>query len=85
MKKEDLLKLEHLEVIREDRLLQLKVEKGYVICNYKEGMDMNEYMSTQHLILPVRDEYIEEYSTITYQENKQHLAEKYEAMEEDNE
>ena len=74
MTKQELLALPHIESVIEKRLLRLKIETGYRICNYVEGMDMEEYFSTNDMFLPVKDEY-EQLTIVSDEEDAQHYAE----------
>jgi len=75
MTKQELLSLPHLAKVEEKRLLHIQTEEGYVICNYEEGMDMEEYISTDSLYLPIKDEYSQVYSVITVEEDEEHRIE----------
>lgn len=61
---QELMNLPHLSIAEQKRLIHLHTEDGWFICNYSEGMDINDYISTNCLYLPVEDEY-DEFSVIS--------------------
>lgn len=69
MTKLELMSLQHLDVAEQKRLIHLHSEEGWLICNFTEGMDIMDYASTNCLYVPVKDEYIETYSTITVEQD----------------
>lgn len=75
MTKNELMNLAHLDVAEEKRLLHLHTEAGWVICNYTEDMEITNYCSTNCLYLPIADEYMETYSTITVEQDAIYTAE----------
>lgn len=71
----DLLNLAHIQTIMSDKLVRIRVkDDGYLISNYQEGMDPEEYMATEDLYLPRHFEYFD-LCVITREEHEQHLAE----------
>lgn len=64
MTREELLKLEHLEIATVTKFVHLHTEPGYVITPWFDGMDILEYSGSACYYMPIRDNYVD-YRVIT--------------------
>jgi len=77
MKKEDLLKLDHLKIAEETpKYLHIHCEDGFKATSWKEGDELKDFNCFRCAYMPVRDEY-PDYHIITEEkakelEDKQH-------------
>lgn len=81
MKKEDLLKLDHLKIAEETpKYLHLHCEDGFKATSWKEGDKLEDFNFFACAYMPVRDEYLD-YHIITEAEAKELDEKKHEEIE----
>ena len=73
----DIIALPHVQLMASstDKLMRLRTtDSAYLISNYKQDMDMEDYFAADDVYLPVHDEYYD-LCVITREEDEQHRAE----------
>lgn len=65
MTQKELLSLEHLKIaeVKEGYYLHIHTEDGYYLTTWEDGSDVKEYVGTECIYAPIREEY-EDYRVI---------------------
>lgn len=82
MNKENLMKVEHLDINQvEDGLFHhVHVEEGYMLTSWNENDDIKEYQGFECLYMPIADEYVD-FRVISKEEHDSLEAQAEEARE----
>lgn len=73
MTQENLLKMEHLKIaeVKPNMFVHVHAEDGYIITAWGEHEDIKEYSGSTCMWMPIRDNYDDDYRTITVAEHEE--------------
>lgn len=73
MTQEQLLKMDNLKIaeVKPDMFVHIHANDGYVITSWTEGSDIKEYSGSVCMWMPIRDNYDDDYRTITVAEHNE--------------
>ena len=83
MTQEQILKMEHLKIaeVRPNMFVHIHAEDGYRITSWGEQEDIKTYSGSVCMYMPIRDNYDDDYRTITEAEHNELEAKAIEAIE----
>ena len=86
MTQEQLLKMEHLKIaeVKPNMFVHVHAEDGYIITAWGEHEDIKEYSGSTCMWMPIRDNYDDDYRTITVAEHEELEQRQREAFEAEN-
>lgn len=86
MTQENLLKIEHLKIaeVKPNMFVHIHAEDGYIITAWSENEDIKEYSGSTCMWMPIRDNYDDDYRTITGAEHEELEKRQREAFEAEN-
>ena len=73
MTQENLLKMDHLKIaeVKPNMFVHIHAEDGYVITAWGENEDIKNYSGSICMWMPIRDNYDDDYRTITVAEHEE--------------
>ena len=73
MTQENLLKMEHLKIaeVKPNMFVHIHAEDGYIITLWSENDDIKDYSGSTCMWMPIRDNYDDDYRTITVAEHEE--------------
>lgn len=83
MTQEQILKMEHLKVaeVKPNMFVHVHAEDGYIITSWGENEDIKDYSGSVCMYMPIRDNYDDDYRTITVAEHEELERRQREAIE----
>jgi hypothetical protein len=82
MTQEQILKMDNLKVaeVKPNMFVHIHAKDGYIITAWGEQEDIKEYSGSVCMYMPIRDNYDDDYRTITVAEHQELEARQLEAM-----
>lgn len=86
MTQENLLKIEHLKIaeVKPNMFVHIHAEDEYIITSWSEDEDIKNYSGSVCMWMPIRDNYDDDYRTITVAEHEELEKRQREAFEAEN-